>query len=117
MGIQLLFIANTIFEIAIGCVMLFFPTLLLRGNELSISLSRVLGCNAFALGTLSLLILVFRNDIQTIKIGLLTFSIFHTLVAIAQFINFLDGSTGLPVVIVHSLFAVFFISFLWKRIK
>jgi hypothetical protein len=117
MGILLLLIANTIFEIAVGCVMLFFPTLLLSGNELSISLSRVLGCNAFALSTLSLLMLKFRDDAQKLRLGLITFSIFHTLVAIAQFINFLDGTTGLPVVIIHSLFAVLFISFLWKQIK
>ncbi|NJL10516.1 MAG: hypothetical protein HC908_11035 [Calothrix sp. SM1_7_51] len=94
-----------------------FPTLLLGGNELSISLARVLGCNAFALGTLSWFMRDMSDEPKLIKPGLIALSVFHITVAIAQVFNFIEGRTSPQVIIVHSLFAGSFISVLWKRIK
>ncbi|MBW4667970.1 MAG: hypothetical protein KME60_11200 [Cyanomargarita calcarea GSE-NOS-MK-12-04C] len=113
---RILLIANTIFEIGIGCLFLFFPTLLLKDNDLSISLLRVIGCSALALGTLSFLMLSLTTT-KELKPGLIALFTFHALVAIAQFSTFNDGITNKLVVIVHSLFAVSFFSVLWKRIS
>lgn len=113
---RILLIANTIFEIGIGCLFLLFPTLLLKDNDLSISLLRVIGCSALALGTLSFLMLDL-TDKKELKPGLISLSIFHTLVAIAQFYSSIDSVTDTLVVIVHSLFAISFIGVSWQRVR
>lgn len=111
-----LLIANTIFEIGIGCVFLLFPTLLIRDGELSISLLRVIGCGALALGTLSFLMLGL-TDKKELKPGLIALSAFHSLVAAAQIYSSIDSMVNTLVIIIHSLFAVSFISFSWQRIR
>ena len=113
---RMLLIANTIFEIGIGCVFLLSPTLLALNSQLSISLLRVIGCGALSLGTLSFLMLDL-TDKKELKPGLIALSTFHSLVAIAQIYSFIGGMTNTLVIIVHSLFAVSFISVSWQRIK
>ncbi|MEH2227157.1 hypothetical protein [Nostoc sp.] len=113
---RMLLIANTVFEIGIGCVFLLFPTLLTLDSQLSISLLRVIGCGALSLGTLSFLMLDL-TDKKELKPGLITLSIFHSLVAIAQIYSFVGGMINTLVIIVHSVFAVLFISVFWQRIK
>ncbi|MEH1816459.1 MAG: hypothetical protein V7K26_23250 [Nostoc sp.] len=112
----MLLIANTIFEIGIGCVFLLFPTLLTLDSQLSISLLRVIGCGALSLGTLSFLMLDL-TDKKELKPGLIALSIFHSLVASAQIYSFLGSIINRLVIIVHSVFAVLFISVLWQRIR
>lgn len=112
----MILIANTVFEIGIGCVFLFFPTLLTLDSQLSISLVRVIGCGALSLGTLSFLMLDL-TDKKELKPGLITLSIFHSLVASAQIYSFLGSMINTLVIIVHSVFAVLFISVLWQRIR
>ncbi|WP_335093610.1 hypothetical protein [Nostoc sp.] len=113
---RMLLIANTIFEIGIGCVFLLFPTLLTLDSQLSISLLRVIGCGALSLGTLSFLMLDL-TDKKELKPGLIALSIFHSLVAIAQIYSFIGSMINTLVIIVHSVFAVLFISVLWQRIR
>jgi hypothetical protein len=113
---RMLLIANTIFEIGIGCVFLLFPTLLTLDGELSISLLRVIGCGALSLGTLSFLMLDFTEK-KELKPGLIALSTFHTLVAIAQIYSLIGGIANTLVIIVHSLFAVSFITVSWQRIR
>ncbi|WP_334720408.1 hypothetical protein [Nostoc sp.] len=113
---RMLLIANTIFEIGIGCVFLLFPTLLTLDSQLSISLLRVIGCGALSLGTLSFLMLDL-TDKKELKPGLIALSIFHSLVASAQIYSFLGSIINRLVIIVHSVFAVLFISVLWQRIR
>lgn len=113
---RMLLIANTVFEIGIGCVFLLFPTLLTLDSQLSISLLRVIGCSALSLGTLSFLMLDL-TDKKELKPGLIALSIFHSLVAIAQIYSFLGSMINTLVIIVHSVFAVLFISVLWQRIR
>jgi len=113
---RILLIANTIFEVGIGCLFLFLPILLIKGSDLSISLLRVIGCGALALGTLSFLMLEL-TDKKALKPGLIALSIFHTLVAAAQIYSSIDSMVNTLVIIIHSLFAVSFISFSWQRIN
>ncbi|WP_375493860.1 hypothetical protein [uncultured Nostoc sp.] len=113
---RMLLIANTIFEIGIGCVFLLFPTLLTLDSQLSISLLRVIGCGALSLGTLSFLMLDL-TDKKELKPGLIALSIFHSLVVSAQIYSFLGSIINTLVIIVHSVFAVLFISVLWQRIR
>ncbi|MEH2230602.1 MAG: hypothetical protein V7K71_13290 [Nostoc sp.] len=113
---RMLLIANTVFEIGIGCVFLLFPTLLTLDSQLSISLLRVIGCGALSLGTLSFLMLDL-TDKKELKPGLITLSIFHSLVASAQIYSFVGSMINTLVIIVHSVFAVLFISVFWQRIK
>ena len=113
---RILLIANTVFEIGIGCIFLFFPTLLILDSQLSISLLRVIGCGALSLGTLSFLMLDL-TDKKELKPGLIALSIFHSLVASAQIYSFLGSMINTLVIIVHSVFAVLFISVLWQRIR
>jgi hypothetical protein len=113
---RMLLIANTIFEIGIGCVFLLFPTLLTLDSQLSISLLRVIECGALSLGTLSFLMLDL-TDKKELKPGLIALSIFHSLVAIAQIYSFLSSMINTLIIIVHSVFAVLFISVLWQRIR
>ncbi|MBD2513399.1 hypothetical protein H6G91_40710 [Nostoc muscorum FACHB-395] len=113
---RMLLIANTVFEIGIGCVFLLFPTLLTLDSQLSISLLRVIGCGAFSLGTLSFLMLDL-TDKKELKPGLIALSIFHSLVASAQIYSFVGSMINTLVIIVHSVFAVLFLSVFWQRIK
>lgn len=112
---RILLIANTIFEITIGCLFLLFPSLLLKNNELAISFLRVIGCGAVALGTLSFLMLALKEP-KALKPGLIALSTFHSLAAIALISNFTRDITNLFVIIAHLLFAVSFISVTWKQI-
>ncbi|MBD2532518.1 hypothetical protein H6G97_24210 [Nostoc flagelliforme FACHB-838] len=113
---RMLLIANTVFEIGIGCVFLLFPTLLTLDSQLSISLLRVIGCGALSLGTLSFLMLDL-TDKKELKPGLIALSIFHSLVALAQIYSFVGSMINTPIIIAHSVFAVLFISVLWQRIR
>lgn len=113
---RMLLIANTIFEIGIGCVFLLFPTLLIKDSEESISLLRVIGCGALSLGTLSYLMLGFTEK-KELKPGLIALSIFHSLVAFSQIYSFIGGMTNTLIIIIHSLFAVSFIGVFWQRIR
>ena len=113
---RMLLTANTVFEIGIGCIFLFFPTLLILDSQLSISLLRVIGCGALSLGTLSFLMLDL-TDKKELKPGLIALSIFHSLVASAQIYSFLGSMINTLVIIVHSVFALLFISVLWQRIR
>lgn len=113
---RILLIANTVFEIGIGCVFFLFPTLLTPDSPLSISLLRIIGCGAFSLGTLSFL-MVYMTDKKELKPGLITLSIFHSLVAIAQIYSFVGSMINTLIIIIHSLFAVLFIRVFWQRIR
>jgi hypothetical protein len=113
---RILLIANTIFEVGIGLIFLLFPTLLLKDSALSISLLRIIGCGALALGTLSFLMLDL-TDTKALKPGLVSLSIFHTFAAISQIYSFIGGTISTLVIIVHSLFALSFISVSWQRIR
>ena len=113
---RMLLIANTIFEIGIGSLFILFPTLFLKDSELSISLLRVVGCSALALGTLSYLMLDLTHK-KELKPGLITLSTFHSLVAITQIYSFIGGMTNALVIIIHSGFAVSFTSVSWQRIR
>jgi hypothetical protein len=114
--LRILLIANTIFEIGIGCIFLFFPTLLLKDSLLSISLLRIIGCGALALGTLSFLMLDL-TDKKALKPGLITLSIFHSLAAISQIYSSIDSMNNTFVIIIHSLFAASFIGVSWQKIR
>ena len=87
-----------------------------KDSELSISLLRVIGCGALALGTLSYLMLDLTHK-KELKPGLITLSTFHSLVAIAQIYSFIGGMTNALVIIIHSGFAVSFTSVSWQRIR
>jgi hypothetical protein len=108
-------IANTIFEVVVGCLFLFFPTLLLK-ESLPISLLRVIGCGALALGLLSFFMLNLTEK-KELKPGLIALSSFHTLVAFALIYSSNYSIINILVTIIHSLFAVSFISVLWKLIR
>lgn len=113
---RIILILNTFFEIAIGCLMFFFPTLLLKDSNLAISLLRVIGSGALALGTLSFLMLSLSKP-KELKSGLITLCSFHSLVAISQVINLSNNIISIVVFLVHSLLAVLFISLLWNHHK
>jgi hypothetical protein len=105
---QILLIANTIFEIGIGCVFLLFPNLLIPDSAASISLLRIIGCGALALGTLSYLMLQLK-DKEALKPGLIALSIFHTFAAGSQIYSLTSNTANIPAIIIHSFFAIFFI--------
>ncbi|PAX51675.1 hypothetical protein CK510_23525 [Brunnivagina elsteri CCALA 953] len=113
---QIFLIANTIFEVGIGLIFLLFPTLVLENNALSISLLRIIGCGALGLGSLSFLMLDL-TDKKALKPGLIALSIFHSLAAVSQIYSFLNSSANIFIIIIHSLFAVSFISISWQRIR
>ncbi|BAZ40201.1 hypothetical protein NIES4101_61620 [Calothrix sp. NIES-4101] len=113
---RILLIANTIFEIGIGCVFLLFPSLVLKDSALSISLLRIIGCGALALGTLSLLMLNV-TDKKALKPGLIALSIFHTLAAASQIYSFSSGTANITIIIIHSLFAAFFVCISWQQVR
>jgi hypothetical protein len=116
--LQILLIANTLFELGVGIVMIFFPAVLFQGDALpqsTMAIARILGCNAFALASLSWFMRGL-TELRQLRVGLIALTVFHVTVSIAQFFNFLAGSP-IPVVIVHSLFAVAFVLFLRQSIK
>jgi hypothetical protein len=113
---QILLIANTIFEIGVGIVFLFFPGLVLKDTATSISLLRIIGCGALAFGTLSFLMLNL-GDIKVLQPGLVVLCIFHTLATLSQIYSFRDGTANVPATIAHSLFAVSFIGVLWQQFR
>ncbi|BDA71839.1 hypothetical protein CAL7716_060050 [Calothrix sp. PCC 7716] len=112
---RIILIANTIFELGIGCIFLLFPSLIIKNNELAISFLRVIGCGAVALGILSFLMLTLKES-KELKPGLITLSAFHSLVTLALFSNFTNDITNSILIIVHLLLAVSLVSVTWKRI-
>jgi hypothetical protein len=112
---RVLLIANTIFEIGIGCIFLLFPSYLVKNNELAISFLRVIGCGAVALGILSFLMLTLKES-KELKPGLISLSTFHSLATLALFPNFTNNISNSLLITIHLLFAVSFISITWKRI-
>jgi hypothetical protein len=129
---RMLLIANTIFEVGIGIVFLLFPTLLLEDNALSISLLRIIGCGALGLGTLSFLMLdltdkkAFYLNVSlegkpsgnfSLKPGLIALSIFHSLTAVSLIYSFINSVANILIIIIHSLFAVFFVNISWQLIR
>ncbi len=113
---RVLLIANTIFEIGIGLVFLFFPGLIIKDSALSISLLRIIGCGALAFGALSFLMMNL-TDVKALQPGLIALSIFHTLAAISQIYALTNGTANIPVIIAHSLFAVSFIGASWQQFR
>jgi hypothetical protein len=113
---RILLIANTIFEVGVGVVFVFFPGLILKDSALSISLLRIIGCGALAFGALSYLMLNL-TDIKALQPGLIALSIFHTLAAASQIYGFTNGTANLPVIVAHSLFSVGFIGSLWHQLR
>ncbi len=113
---RIILIANTIFEIAIGCLFLLLPTLLVKDNDLSISFLRIIGCGALYEGTLSFLMLGLTEK-KELKPGLIALSTFHTGAAFAQIYSSTNSITSTLVIIAHSLFAVSFITVSWQRIR
>lgn len=117
--LQILLVANTLFEFAVGVVMIFFPAVLFQGIGLplsTIAIARILGCNALALASLSWFMRGL-TELRQIRVGLITLAVFHVTVSIAQFFNFLAGISPIPVAIVHSLFAVAFMFFLRQQLS
>lgn len=112
---RIILIANTFFEIGIGCIFFLFPSLIVNNNELAISFLRVIGCGAVALGILSFLMLTLKQS-KELKPGLTTLSAFHCLVTLALFSNFTNSVTNSLLIIIHLLLAVSFVSVTWKRI-
>jgi hypothetical protein len=111
---RILLIANTIFEIGIGCIFLLFPNLMIKDTALSISLLRIIGCGALALGTLSYLMLNL-NEPKSLIPGLIALSIFHTSAAGSQIYSLTNNTASIPAIIVHSLFAISFIGTLLQQ--
>jgi hypothetical protein len=107
---RILLIVNTIFQIGIGCVLLFFPTLLFKDSTLLISLLRIIGCGSLALGTLSFLMLDL-TDVKALKPGLVALCVFHVGAIVSQIYSLTNGTANIAVIIVHSLFAVSFFRF------
>ncbi|AKG20552.1 hypothetical protein IJ00_03770 [Calothrix sp. 336/3] len=112
---RILLIANTIFEVGVGIVFIFFPTLVIKDSALSISLLQIIGCGALAFGTLSFLMLK-MTDFKSLQPGLITLSIFHTGAAISQLYGLTNGTASIPVIIAHSLFALSFIGVFWQQL-
>ncbi|AFZ03110.1 hypothetical protein [Calothrix sp. PCC 6303] len=110
---QILLIANTIFEIGIGCVFLFFPNMILKDSAMSISLLRVIGCGALAFGTLSFLMLDLIGT-KALKPGLITLCVFHTATTISQIYSLNNNTANPPAMVVHSLFAISFCIASWQ---
>lgn len=110
---RILLIANTIFEIGIGCVFLFFPNMILKDSAMSISLLRVIGCGALAFGTLSFLMLDLI-DTRVLKPGLITLCVFHTATTISQIYSLNNNTANPPAMVVHSLFAISFFIASWQ---
>jgi hypothetical protein len=113
---RILFIANTIFEVGVGVLFLFFPGLIFKDNAIAMSLLRIIGCGALAFGALSLLMMNV-TDIKVLQPGLIALSIFHTGAAISQIYGLTNGTANVPVIIVHSLFSIAFIGTLWQVIR
>jgi hypothetical protein len=113
---RILLIANTIFEVGVGIVFLFFPGLIIKDSALSISLLRIVGCGALAFGALSFLMMNL-TDVKALQPGLIALSIFHTGAAISQIYGLTNGTANIPVIIAHSLFAVSFIAVSWQQIR
>lgn len=107
--LKALLIANTVFEGAIGMIMLFASQVFFKGgNELTVAVARSFGFAALAIATLSLTMLLTKNDNS--RHGLITLAVFHIGLTISQAINFQQNIAPLPVVLIHLIFAILFIS-------
>lgn len=109
-SMQFLLIANTIFEGAIGFLMIFMPeTLFLNANELSLALARTFGFAAIAISMLSLIIYSSSERREVLLGGYTSLALFHSGLTLAQAINFFQGFTSFPIVVAHGTFAVLFV--------
>lgn len=119
---KILLLANTVFELLIGVIMLlapsvFFPDIANTGDnvELSYALARGFAFAAIAMGGLSGL-MVFRPLTPEVRFaGLGALAIFHLGLSVSQFLNVIAGLVPLPILIVHVIFALLFLgTFIWS---
>lgn len=119
---KILLLANTVFELLVGILMLavpsvFFPDLAHSAHQFDLSQALVRGFafSALAIATLSGL-MVFRPLTAEVKFsGLGALAIFHLGLTITQLLNVINGLVPVPVLIIHAIFAVFFLgTFIWN---
>ncbi len=99
--LRVLLIANTVFEYAVA-----FGGFFLLDQP-------ILAGNALGFGTLSLAMLRGR-ELESWRPGAIALAVFHTAITLVWLIDALAGSFN-PVLIVHLLFAEFFILALVRR--
>lgn len=122
---KILLTIHTLFEIAVGIIILAAPTLILTDLgqftepqklvELTYSILRSFGVAAISIGMLSAYVIMrpLNSSVYYISAGTLT--IFHLGMTIVQFINNMNGLVGLPIVVVHGVFAILFLGiFIWQ---
>jgi hypothetical protein len=111
---------NTLFEIAVAIAFTFFPERFFPVESLSplaVALARVVSAGALAIGSLSLIFVlkpILARSKEILFPAILTLTIFHLSVAIAQWVNFSNQAAPLAIGIIHTLFAVVFLYFCTK---
>ncbi|MEZ4772997.1 MAG: hypothetical protein R3D00_07435 [Bacteroidia bacterium] len=119
---KILLLANTVFELLVGILMLavptvFFPDLAHTGDQLALSQALVRGFAFAALAMAGLSgFMVIRPLTPEVKFsGLGALAIFHLGLSITQLLNVINGLVPVPVLIIHAIFAVFFLgTFIWN---
>lgn len=107
---RFLLLANMLFELAIGFIMIYQPSLILAAdNVLVVSLARSVGFFACIMGVFSGLLLKYSDNKEVLSVGMLVFLMFHAGFAYLQYLNFTTGLAPIQVVIIHGVFATGFL--------
>jgi len=102
-----LLVVNSLFEALTGLVMIFAPAKFFKSSdELLASVARSLGFALLTVSVLSAAMVLYKTVFLA---GLIALTFFHLGSSISHAVNFAKNYTPLPVVIIHSIFAVLFI--------
>ncbi|MDX2250455.1 MAG: hypothetical protein SF052_26980 [Bacteroidia bacterium] len=119
---KILLLLNTLFELAIGVLMLvmptlFFPDLVRAVDQMALSYALVRGFAFAALAIAGLSgLMVLRPLTPEVRFsGLGALALFHLGLTITQLMNVIEGLVPIPVLIIHGVFAlVFWAAFIWS---
>ena len=120
--LKILLWANTIFELAVGVIILIAPRLVFPdiatsgdGVELTFSLIRTIGITAIAIAALSGLMAMRKITPELKFAGIGALAVFQLGMTLIQLLNVIDGLVPVPVMVVHGVFAVLFLGiFIWN---
>jgi hypothetical protein len=101
--------ANTLFEIGAGILILVSPLSVFPGaGPQAAAIARTLAAAAIAAGTLSLLLLLTRDNSRSFRAAFLALGVFHVVLAVAHGASAAHGFTALSAPVGHGLVALLF---------
>lgn len=113
---RFLLLANFLFEISIGAILIYQPSLIHPSQDLvALYLSRTFGFLLCILAIWSILLLRYAENKELLSVGYLMFMLIHAGFAGIQYFYLGNGMASFQVVVIHGVFALGFLYYFSKN--